>query len=79
MVLTRDAKGEARRRADDLRARTGVELTVEEVMESPHVFIGSVKELTQKFVDLRERLGISSFLLDDVEKFAPVVEQLAGT
>ena len=79
MVLTRDARGEARRRADDLRARTGVELTVEEVMESPHVFIGSLKELTQKFVDLRERLGISSFLLDDVEKFAPVVEQLAGT
>lgn len=79
MVLTHDAKGEARRRADDLRARTGVEFTVEEIMESPHVFIGSVEELTRKFTDLRERLGISSFLLDDVETFAPIVERLAGT
>jgi probable F420-dependent oxidoreductase len=78
MVLTDDAKGEAARRADKLRERTGVELSVEEVMESPHVFIGSVKELTQKFLDLRERLGISSFLLDDMEKFAPIVEALAG-
>lgn len=79
MVVTNDAKGEARRRADKLRERTGVELTVEEIMESPHVFIGSVKELTQKFVDLRERLGISSFLLDDMETFAPIVQELAGT
>ncbi|TDC26495.1 TIGR03621 family F420-dependent LLM class oxidoreductase [Streptomyces sp. 8K308] len=78
MVLTNDAKAEARRRADQLRERTGVELTVEEIMESPHVFIGSVKELTQKFIDLRERLGISSFLLDDMETFAPIVEELAG-
>jgi probable F420-dependent oxidoreductase len=79
IVLTGDARGEARRRADRLRERTGVELTVEEIMESPHVFIGSVKELTQKFIDLRERLGISSFLLDDVEACAPIVEKLAGT
>ncbi|MGP4109435.1 TIGR03621 family F420-dependent LLM class oxidoreductase [Streptomyces sp. 4N509B] len=78
MVLTADARGEAGRRVDQLRARTGVELTVEEVMESPHVFIGSIKELTRKFVELRERLGISSFLLDDMETFAPIVEELAG-
>ncbi len=78
MVLTSDARGEARRRADRLRERSGVELTVEEIMESPHVFIGSVRELTQKFIDLRERFGISSFLLDDMETFAPIVEKLAG-
>ncbi|MDT0320420.1 TIGR03621 family F420-dependent LLM class oxidoreductase [Streptomyces millisiae] len=78
MVLTHDARGETRRRADQLRERTGVELTAEELAESPHVFIGSLKELTRKFVDLRERLGISSFLLDDMETFAPIVEELAG-
>ena len=78
MVLTGDARAEAGRRADRLRERTGVELTVEELLESPHVFIGSVKELTQKILDLRERLGISSFLFDDMETFAPIVEQLAG-
>ncbi len=79
MVLTHDAKAEARRRVDQLRARTGVELTVEEVLESPHVFIGSLPQLTRKFRDLRERLGISSFLLDDAETFAPLVDALAGT
>jgi probable F420-dependent oxidoreductase len=79
MVLTNDARGEARRRVDKLRERTGVELTVEEIMESPHVFIGSVQELTQKFIDLRERFGVSSFLVDDMETFAPIVEELAGT
>ena len=42
------------------------------------MFIGNVKELTQKILDLRERLGISSFLFDDMEAFAPIVEQLAG-
>jgi probable F420-dependent oxidoreductase len=78
MVLTGDARAEAARRADQLRERTGVELTVEEVLESPHVFIGSIKELTQKLLDLRERLGISSFLFDDLEAFAPIVQELAG-
>jgi probable F420-dependent oxidoreductase len=79
MVLTGDAKGEAARRADKAGELTGVKLTVAEIMESPHVFIGSRKELTQKFIDLRERFGISSFLLDDLETFAPIVEELAGT
>src|SRR6266567_4716490 len=78
MVLTNDAKGEAARRADKLRERTGVDLTVDEILESPHVFIGTVKELTRKMVELRERLGISSFLFDDMESFAPIVEELAG-
>jgi probable F420-dependent oxidoreductase len=78
MVLTGNAKAEAARRADKLRERTGVELTVEEILESPQVFIGSVKELTRKILDLREHLGISSFLFDDMEAFAPIVEELAG-
>jgi hypothetical protein len=42
------------------------------------VFIGSIKDLTRKFVDLRERFGISSFLIDDLDALAPVVEELAG-
>jgi hypothetical protein len=43
------------------------------------VFIGTVKDLTRKFVELRERFGISSFLIDDLDALAPVVEELAGT
>ena len=77
-VVTNDARAEATRRVDRIREQTGVELTVEEILDSPHAFIGSVKELTRKFVDLRERFGISSFLIDDLDALAPVVEELAG-
>jgi probable F420-dependent oxidoreductase len=77
-VVTSDPRAEARRRVDEIRQRTGVELTVEEVLESPHVYIGSVKDLTRKFLELRERFGISSFLIDDLDALAPVVEELAG-
>ncbi|HEX5407078.1 MAG TPA: TIGR03621 family F420-dependent LLM class oxidoreductase [Pseudonocardiaceae bacterium] len=77
-VITNDPRTEAGRRADRIRERTGVELTVDEVLDSPHVFVGSVRDLTAKFVDLRERFGISSFMIDDLDALAPVVEELAG-
>jgi probable F420-dependent oxidoreductase len=77
-VITANPPAEARRRADRIRAQTGVELTVEEILDSPHMFIGSIKDLTRKFSDLRERFGISSFLIDDLDALAPVVEELAG-
>jgi probable F420-dependent oxidoreductase len=77
-VITDNPRAEAHRRADRIRERTGVELTVEEILDSPHVFIGSIKDLTRKFTDLRERFGISSFLIDDLDALAPVVEELAG-
>ena len=77
-VVTDHPRAEAHRRADRIRAQTGVELTVEEILDSPHVFIGSIKDLTRKFAGLRERFGISSFLIDDVDALAPVVQELAG-
>jgi probable F420-dependent oxidoreductase len=78
-VITDDPRAEARRRVDLIRAlSTGTELTVDEILDSPHVFIGSVKDLTRKFMDLRERFGISSFRIDDLDALAPVVEELAG-
>jgi len=77
-VVTDHPRAEARRRADRIREQTGVELSVEEVLDSPHVFIGSIKDLTRKFADLRERFGISSFLIDDLDALAPVVQELAG-
>ena len=77
-LVTANPRVEALRRADRIRAQTGVELTVEEILDSPHVFVGSVTDLTRKFTDLRERFGISSFLIDDLDALAPVVEELAG-
>ncbi|MBS2535260.1 TIGR03621 family F420-dependent LLM class oxidoreductase [Catenulispora sp. NF23] len=78
IVVTAEPRIEARRRVDRIRQQTGVELSVEEVLESPHTFVGSAKDLTRKFLELRERFGISSFLIDDLDAMAPVVEQLAG-
>ena len=78
VVITGTPIAEARRRADQIRESTGVELTVEEILDSPHVFIGSVRDLTRKCVEMRERFGISSFLTLDLDALAPVVEELAG-
>src|SRR3954471_12635064 len=53
-TVTDDLRGEARRVVDSLRARTGHELTEDEVIDSPHVFIGSIDRLVEKFHQLRE-------------------------
>jgi probable F420-dependent oxidoreductase len=76
--ITDNALSIGRERADRLRQLTGHELTAEQVLESPHVFIGTRQDLIDKVLMLRERLGISSFMLGDVGDLAPVVEELAG-
>jgi probable F420-dependent oxidoreductase len=76
--ITNDALAIARERADDVRARTGLELTPEDVLDSPHVFVGTVDAIVDKILGLRERLGITAITVDDIDAFAPVVERLAG-
>jgi probable F420-dependent oxidoreductase len=78
ILVTDNALPEAQRRADQLREESGIDITAEEVLDSPHVFIGSVQSLTAKFVELRDRLGISTFTVDDLDLLAPVVESLSG-
>jgi len=79
VVVTDDARAEARKVIDRFRSRSGVELGEDEVLESPHLFIGSIASLTEKFVRMRDSLGISSIMVGDPEELAPVVERLAGT
>jgi probable F420-dependent oxidoreductase len=76
IVITDDLHGEARKVVDRMKSRTGVELTEADVIASPHVFIGSVDRFVEKFDELRERLGISSFMIGDIDELAPVVERL---
>jgi probable F420-dependent oxidoreductase len=78
IVVTDDLRGEARKVIERMKSRTGVELTEDEVIASPQVFIGSVDRFVEKFEELRERLGISSFMVGDIDELAPVVERLAG-
>jgi len=79
IVVTDDLRGEARKVIDKMKSRTGVELTEDEVIAAPNIFIGSVDRLVEKFQELRERLGISSFMVGEIDELAPVVERLAGT
>jgi probable F420-dependent oxidoreductase len=79
IVVTDDARTEAAKIVDHLRGRTSVDLTEDEVLESPHLFVGSISGLVEKLQMLRERLGISSFMLGDIDELAPIVERLAGS
>ncbi len=78
ITVTNDLRGEVRKVIDRLRERTGIELTEQEVIDSPHFFIGSIDRFVEKFSELRERLGINSFLVGSLDELGPVVERLAG-
>jgi probable F420-dependent oxidoreductase len=77
-VLTDDLAGEVARVIAALRERTGTELTEQEVLDSPHLFLGSADRIAEKFEQLREELGISSFLLGSIGELEPVLERLGG-
>jgi len=79
ITVTDHLRGEARKVIDRMKSRTGHELTEDEVIASPHIFIGSIDRFVEKFTELRERLGIGSFLVGDLDDLGPVVERLAGT
>jgi probable F420-dependent oxidoreductase len=79
IVVTDDLRGEARMVIERMKEKTGVELTEREVIDSPHIFIGSIDRFVEKFSELRERLGINSFLVGGLDDLGPVVERLAGT
>jgi hypothetical protein len=53
LITNNNARAEARKVIDGHRGQTGIELTEEEVLESPHAFIGSVNGLIDKFQWLR--------------------------
>jgi probable F420-dependent oxidoreductase len=77
--VTDQARPVAREIADHIRRRYGIDLSERDILESPHVFVGSVDGLVEKFQSLRERLGISHIVVgDDFGEFAPVVERLSG-
>jgi probable F420-dependent oxidoreductase len=74
---------EPRKAAEELLRRINERspsgLTLEELLDSPHVFIGTVNQLVEKFTRLRDELGISNVMIGNgLDEFAPVVERLAG-
>jgi probable F420-dependent oxidoreductase len=78
--VTDQARPAARDVADRIRRRYGLDLAENDILESPHVFIGSVDSLIEKFEMLREQLRINHiFVGEDYRDFAPVVERLSGS
>lgn len=75
---TARALAERARKAESLGYSTYV--LSDHLLDSPHVFIGTVDQLVAKFTRLRDELGISNIMVGSViGNFAPVVERLAGT
>jgi probable F420-dependent oxidoreductase len=79
VIVTDHPRREVAEVRDKLRERTGQDISEKDLLESPHIFIGSIDGLVDKFRDLRERLGISSLMLGDIDELAPLVERLGGT
>lgn len=77
--VTDHPRREAEELADTLHARSGVRVSAADLLEAPHIFIGTVDDFVAKFQHLRAELGISSIMVGEVGELAPVVERLAGT
>jgi hypothetical protein len=56
-----------------------VDLSDEEVLDSAHLYIGSLDALVEKIEGIRAELGISSFMLGEPDEMWPIVERLAGS
>ena len=78
-IVTDDADREVRALAERIAGRYGQEVSPSDLMESPFVFIGSVDGLVEKLQVIRQRFGINSVTVFDMDEFVPVVERLAGT
>jgi probable F420-dependent oxidoreductase len=79
IIVTDHARRAASRLAARLAARNRIDISANELLDSPHIFIGSVAQLVEKFLSLRERLGISSIMVGTPDELPAVVERLAGS
>jgi probable F420-dependent oxidoreductase len=64
--------------AEKLRAQFGTDMTVDEVLETPFLLIGTFDEMAEQLVRNRERYGFTYLTVHDpyMEVFAPVIERL---
>jgi probable F420-dependent oxidoreductase len=66
--------------AEQFAQRAENRVTWEQLLESPHVLIGTVNQICEDILANRERYGISYVAIfeQSMEEFAPVVARLAG-
>jgi alkanesulfonate monooxygenase SsuD/methylene tetrahydromethanopterin reductase-like flavin-dependent oxidoreductase (luciferase family) len=75
--ITDDARSALREAADEIAARSGTRPDEADLRDSPHIWIGSLEELTEKALRLRAELGITTLMLGEVDELAPLVARLA--
>ncbi len=73
MVLVTDDRAGA---AEEVLTRFGPAMTLEELLEAPHVLIGSVDEIAGQILRNRDRFGFTHYTVHGpyTDVFAPVVE-----
>ncbi len=67
--------------AEQIAQRRGWNGTpVEEILEMPSIFIGTVEQVAEQMLERREHFGTSYYMTTDsmMEAFAPLVERLSG-
>lgn len=76
MILTDDPRGSAERAREHLP-----ELSVEDILDSPYLWIGTVESISEAVLAARERWGFSYFTVfhDSLPAVAPIVARLRGT
>jgi len=77
-AVVTDSRAARANAAEELAAT--LEITPEQVLSAPYYMIGSVDQMVEDLIELRQRHGISyiSVFGRDMEAFAPVVARLAG-
>lgn len=75
ILITDDRLSAADRLADHMN------LTREEILDSPHLLVGSLDQMEEDLRRRRERFGISYYVVEEINavKFAPLVARLTGT
>jgi hypothetical protein len=78
-IVTDDPRAAAEEAARDLSERRGSAVTADQLLASPHVFINSIEGYVERFQELRERFGLSSFMVGEMGDLDLVVRRLAGS
>ena len=78
-TVTLDRVGAAEQMADGWRG-AGVDIIAKQILESPTTLIGTVDEIVADLQQAREQYGFSFIVISDdqIDEFAPIVEQLTG-
>ena len=81
MVITCEITEKRGQRAEQLASERGWSgISVEQVLEMPSMFIGTVDRVAEEMLARRAHYGFSYFVVSDenMETFAPIVARLVG-